>query len=98
MHGNRDRASARYAFETLAIGRRCRASVDPKKRPRLRGNGEDASSGRDELAAMSEALALNELTPVQRERILERVREGRSLRSIEAETGHRRETIGRYAR
>ncbi len=41
---------------------------------------------------------MNELSPWQRERILERLREGRSLRSIEAETGHRRETISRYGR
>jgi hypothetical protein len=41
---------------------------------------------------------MNELTPAQRERILERLREGRSLRAIEAETGHRRETVGRYGR
>jgi len=41
---------------------------------------------------------MNEISPAQRQRILERLREGRSLRSIEAETGHRRETIGRYGR
>jgi hypothetical protein len=41
---------------------------------------------------------MNEISPEQRERILARLREGRSLRSIEAETGHRRETIGRYGR
>jgi hypothetical protein len=41
---------------------------------------------------------MNELTPWQRERILERLREGRSLRQIESETGHRRETIARYGR
>src|ERR1700722_5090104 len=41
---------------------------------------------------------MNELTPAQRERILERLREGRSLRAIEAETGNRRETVGRYGR
>ena len=41
---------------------------------------------------------MNEISPWQRERILERLREGRSLRSIEAETGHRRETISRYGR
>jgi len=42
--------------------------------------------------------AMNEISPAQRKRILERLREGRSLRAIEAETGHRRETIGRYGR
>jgi hypothetical protein len=41
---------------------------------------------------------MNELTPWQRERILKRLREGRSLRQIESETGHRRETIARYGR
>ena len=41
---------------------------------------------------------MNELTPWQRERILERLREGRSLRAIQHETGHRRETIARYGR
>jgi hypothetical protein len=41
---------------------------------------------------------MNELTPWQRERILERLREGRSLRQIQSETGHRRETIARYGR
>lgn len=47
---------------------------------------------------MHDVLARNALTDAQRDRILERVREGRSLRAIEAETGHRRETISRYAR
>jgi len=41
---------------------------------------------------------MNEISPAQRERILELLREGRSLRAIEAATGHRRETIGRYGR
>jgi IS30 family transposase len=41
---------------------------------------------------------MNELTPAQRERILARLREGRSLRQIQSETGHRRETIARYGR
>lgn len=43
------------------------------------------------------ALGRNEITPRQRERILELVRRGRTYRSIERETGHRRETISRYA-
>jgi hypothetical protein len=47
---------------------------------------------------MNELFGLNELSPAQRERILERLRQGRSLRAIEAETGHRRETISRYGR
>jgi len=47
---------------------------------------------------MNEVFGMNELSPAQRERVLERLREGRSLRAIETETGHRRETIGRYGR
>jgi hypothetical protein len=54
---------------------------------------------REERAvAPRECAPMNELTPWQRERILERLREGRSLRAIESETGHRRETIARYGR
>ena len=41
---------------------------------------------------------MNELTAWQRERILERLRAGRSLRQIQLETGHRRETIANYGR
>ena len=41
---------------------------------------------------------MNELTTWQRERILQRLREGRTLRQIQSETGHRRETIARYGR
>lgn len=51
-----------------------------------------------EVFAMNELFAMNKISPAQRERILECLREGRSLRAIEAETGHRRETIGRYGR
>jgi len=43
-------------------------------------------------------LAVNELTIKQRERIVRLVRDGLSFRSIERITGHRRETISRYAR
>lgn len=46
----------------------------------------------------TELVDMNEISPAQRERILELLRAGRSLRAIEAETGHRRETIGRYGR
>jgi len=47
---------------------------------------------------MNRLFGLDAISPEQRERILRRLREGRSLRAIEAETGHRRETIGRYGR
>ncbi|MGA3036690.1 MAG: hypothetical protein ABSE64_04315 [Vulcanimicrobiaceae bacterium] len=41
---------------------------------------------------------MNTLTDQQRDRILALLREGKSLRSIESETGHRRETIAAYGR
>jgi len=41
---------------------------------------------------------MNTLTDAQRERILGLLREGKSLRRIEHETGHRRETIAAYGR
>lgn len=41
---------------------------------------------------------MNTLTDEQRERVLELLREGKSLRAIERETGHRRETIAAYGR
>jgi len=41
---------------------------------------------------------MNTLTDAQRERVLALLREGKSLRSIEHETGHRRETIAAYGR
>jgi hypothetical protein len=41
---------------------------------------------------------MNTLTDAQRERVLALLREGKSLRSIENETGHRRETIAAYGR
>jgi IS30 family transposase len=41
---------------------------------------------------------MNTLTDAQRERVLALLREGKSLRSIERETGHRRETIAAYGR
>lgn len=46
----------------------------------------------------SNVMCVNELTQKQRERIVHLVREGLSFRSIERITGHRRETISRYAR
>jgi hypothetical protein len=41
---------------------------------------------------------MNTLTAEQRERVLAMLREGKSLRRIEHETGHRRETIAAYGR
>jgi hypothetical protein len=41
---------------------------------------------------------MNTLTDAQRERVLTMLREGKSLRRIEHETGHRRETIAAYGR
>ena len=41
---------------------------------------------------------MNTLTEHQRERVLRLLREGKSLRQIEEETGHRRETVALYAR
>jgi hypothetical protein len=66
-----------------------------QKRPRTLGRGAAATRS---VVDMHELFALNTLSPAQRERILERLRQGRSLRAIEAETGHRRETISRYGR
>ena len=41
---------------------------------------------------------MNTLTEAQRERVLALLREGKTLRRIELETGHRRETIAAYGR
>jgi hypothetical protein len=41
---------------------------------------------------------MNTLTDAQRDRVLALLREGKSLRRIEHETGHRRETIAAYGR
>ncbi|GAC1420551.1 MAG: hypothetical protein NVSMB5_13050 [Candidatus Velthaea sp.] len=41
---------------------------------------------------------MNTLTTEQRERILALIRAGKTLRRIEYETGHRRETIAAYGR
>ncbi len=41
---------------------------------------------------------MNTLTETQRERVLALLREGKTLRRIEQETGHRRETIAAYGR
>ena len=41
---------------------------------------------------------MNTLTDAQRERVLALLRQGKTLRRIEHETGHRRETIAAYGR
>jgi DNA-binding CsgD family transcriptional regulator len=41
---------------------------------------------------------MNTLTEAQRERVLALLRQGKTLRRIERETGHRRETIAAYGR
>jgi hypothetical protein len=41
---------------------------------------------------------MNTLTEAQRDRVLAMLREGKTLRRIEQETGHRRETIAAYGR
>ena len=41
---------------------------------------------------------MNTLTDAQRERVLGLLRQGKTLRRIEHETGHRRETIAAYGR
>lgn len=41
---------------------------------------------------------MNTLTDAQRDRVLALLRQGKTLRQIERETGHRRETIAAYAR
>jgi len=50
------------------------------------------------VTARSEALTMNTLTETQRERVLALLRAGKTLRRIEHETGHRRETIAAYGR
>ncbi|HKU68654.1 MAG TPA: hypothetical protein VJP85_12830 [Candidatus Baltobacteraceae bacterium] len=41
---------------------------------------------------------MNQLTVQQQHRLLALIREGHSLREIERQTGHRRETIALYGR
>ena len=50
------------------------------------------------MRAPGEASGMNTLTDAQRDRVLALLREGKTLRSIERETGHRRETIAAYGR
>ncbi|MDB5071571.1 MAG: hypothetical protein JWM87_2682 [Candidatus Eremiobacteraeota bacterium] len=46
----------------------------------------------------ADSSGMNTLTDAQRERVLALLREGKTLRRIEQETGHRRETIAAYGR
>jgi hypothetical protein len=48
--------------------------------------------------AAREAPHMNTLTDAQRDRVLALLRQGKTLRRIEHETGHRRETIAAYGR
>jgi len=49
-------------------------------------------------APAREAPGMNTLTEAQRDRVLALLRAGKSLRRIEHETGHRRETVAAYGR
>ena len=50
------------------------------------------------MRGAGEASGMNTLTEAQRDRVLAMLREGKTLRRIEHETGHRRETIAAYGR
>jgi hypothetical protein len=50
------------------------------------------------IGAAGEASGMNTLTEAQRDRVLAMLREGKTLRRIEHETGHRRETVAAYGR
>lgn len=66
-----------------------------------RESGRAAKSGQAvqaRAAPAHEACDMNTLTEAQRERVLALLRDGKTLRRIEAETGHRRETIAAYGR
>lgn len=66
-----------------------------------RETGRAAKSGQAvqaHAAPAPEACGMNTLTEAQRERVLALLRDGKTLRRIEAETGHRRETIAAYGR
>ena len=59
---------------------------------------EAKAASEQRYSGAGDCLCLNELTAKQRERVLYLVREGLTFRHIERLTGHRRETISRYAR
>ena len=66
-----------------------------------RETGRVAKSGQAVQAGAAparEADRMNTLTEAQRERVLALLRDGKTLRRIESETGHRRETIAAYGR
>jgi len=58
---------------------------------------EAKAASEDRYSGAGDHLCLNELTAKQRERVLYLVQEGLTFRHIERLTGHRRETISRYA-
>jgi hypothetical protein len=62
------------------------------------GRSKAATGPQGRVDAAREASGMNTLTDAQRERILALLREGKTLRRIEHETGHRRETIAAYGR
>ena len=68
---------------------------------RARESGRTAKSGQNVQGGAGracEATGMNTLTAEQRDRVLALLREGKTLRRIERETGHRRETIAAYGR
>ena len=76
--------------------RRARGDRAAEKRPGRCKSGHARAGARDR--APCEAAAMNTLTDAQRDRVLGLLREGKTLRRIEHETGHRRETIAAYGR
>jgi hypothetical protein len=70
-----------------------RGRTDGKARTAKSGHGAQVG-----VRCASEACRMNTLTEAQRDRVLAMLREGKTLRRIEAETGHRRETIAAYGR
>ena len=69
-----------------------KAAAPSDKWPSMSGHGAGPRAPRAKRRAM------NTLTEAQRDRVLAMLREGKTLRRIEHETGHRRETIAAYGR
>jgi hypothetical protein len=74
--------------------------ADSENRPAATAAGQrkPATGAQVLRRSASEPSVMNTLTAEQRERVLAMLREGKSLRRIEHETGHRRETIAAYGR
>jgi hypothetical protein len=66
--------------------------------PKAAGPSKAATRAEVGVRAPRESHVMNTLTEAQRERVLALLREGKTLRRIEHETGHRRETIALYGR